>query len=422
MTALRDRALAKGVVIVGAGQAGGRAAEALRAAGFAGSVTLIGNEVERPYERPSLSKEMLCDISSETITWLHSPDFYREQDIDLRLGIAVASIDRAGSAVVLSDGSRLDYGVLLLATGSRARRLDIPGAEHCAYIRSLEDSRSLRDRLQAGRHLVVVGAGFIGLEVAAAAIERGCRVTVIEVGSAPLGRVAPPLLQDFYTTLHAQHGVSFRFGTQVVAIRGEDGAHRVETDTGERIEADLVVAGIGAIPNDELAMAAGLGCDRGIRVDAFGATDDPSIFAAGDVARHFNPLLDRQILLESWQNAQDQAIAISRNLASAEVPQPYAAIPWFWSDQYGANLQIYGMLADAGELVTRGDPGSSSWIVAQFTQDRIQFAAGINAARDLRPVRELMKLGASVSQAAFADATTKTADLLRIAKSSQVAA
>ena len=422
MTASHDLAVVKGVVIIGAGQAGGRAAEALRAAGFGGRVTLVGDELERPYERPSLSKEMLCDISSETVTWLHSPEFYQNQGIDLRLGVAATSIDRTYNRVTLSDGSALDYGILLLATGSRARRLNVPGGDACSYIRSLDDSRALRRDLQPGRRLVIVGAGFIGLEVAAAAIRRGCAVTVVEVGQAPLGRVAPRLLQDFYTQLHARHGVDFRLDTQVVAISDDTERHWVETSSGEKIGADLIVAGIGAIPNTELADQAGLAIDRGIRVDEFGATDDPNIFAAGDVAYHFSPLLGRHILLESWQNAQDQAIAIARNIASDGTPQSYAAVPWFWSDQYEVNLQIYGILATGGELVLRGDPSSPSWMLAQITDGRITFAAGINASRDLRPVRELMKLGAPIEIADLADTTMSTANLLRHAKSRLVAA
>ncbi len=422
MSALHDQALAGGVVIVGAGQAGGRAAETLRGEGFAGRITLIGDEVERPYERPSLSKEMLLDTSAETIAWLHGPDFYAEKNIALKLGVSAVSIDREARRVILSDGESADYGVLLLATGARVRKLPVPGADACHYVRSLEDSRTLRHKLTAGKHIVVIGAGFIGLEVAAAAIARGCEVVVIEAADAPLGRVAPPLLRDYYRALHVRHGVTFRFGAQVVGIARRDGASVVTADTGESWPADIVVAGIGVIPNAEIAQAAGLACDRGIIVDAFGVTSDPRILAAGDVARHHNPLLDRSILLESWQNAQNQAIALARNIARDGEPVAYSELPWFWSDQYSVNLQIYGLLEEGGEFAVRGDPASDTWLMAQILDGRIVFAAGVNSARDLRPMRELIKLRAPVTRADVEDASIGTAELLRRARSGLAAA
>jgi len=423
MSLLRDQALEGGVVIVGAGQAGGRAAETLRSEGFAGPITLIGDEAERPYERPSLSKEMLLDPSCETIAWLHAPEYYAEQGIDLKLGASATAIDREAREVALSDGRRVGYGVLLLATGARVRTLDVPGAgERCHYVRSLEDSRALRGKLAAGKRVVVIGAGFIGLEVAAAAIARGCDVVVIEAADGPLGRVAPPMLRDYYRALHTARGVTFRFGAQVVGIAPRGEAYVVTTNSDEAWPADLVVAGIGVIPNAELAEQAGLACDRGIVVDEYGATADPRIFAAGDVARHHNPLLDRPVLLESWQNAQNQAIAIARNIASAGAPVPYAELPWFWSDQYGINLQIYGLLEAGGELVVRGDPASESWLMVQLVDGRIVFAAGINAPRDLRPLRELMKLGASVAASNIADTAVALPDLLRRARAGVAAA
>jgi NADPH-dependent 2,4-dienoyl-CoA reductase/sulfur reductase-like enzyme len=423
VNALHASAVAGGVVIVGAGQAGGRAAETLRSEGFAGRVTLIGDEIERPYERPSLSKEMLLDASVETIAWLHAPDFYAERDIALKLGVSATSIDRDAHSLSLSDGSRVEYGVLLLATGARVRTLDVPGAaEHCHYVRSLEDSRALRTKLAAGKRVVVIGAGFIGLEVAAAAVARGCSVTVIEATDAPLGRVAPPLLRDYYRLLHQNHGVAFRFDAQIVGMAQDADAVVVTANTGEAWHADIVVAGIGVIPNAEIAQSAGLTCDRGIVVDAFGVTDDPRVLAAGDVARHHNPLLGRSILLESWQNAQNQAIALARNIAHEGDPSPYSDIPWFWSDQYGINLQIYGLLEPGGALAVRGDPTSSQWLMAQIQDGRIVFAAGINAARDLRPLRELMKLGASVTRDDIENPTIAMADLLRRARAPRAAA
>ncbi|HEY0315892.1 MAG TPA: FAD-dependent oxidoreductase, partial [Sphingomonas sp.] len=351
----------------------------------------------------------------------HAPEYYDEQGIMLRLGIEARGIDRKARRVLLSDGSDLEYGALLLATGARPRTLPGPGGQdHCLYLRSIEDSRALRPLLDGGRRLVVIGAGFIGLEVAAAAVSRGCAVTVVEAGDSPLGRVAPPLLRDYYRDLHLARGVDFRFGATVAAIERRGEERVVALASGEALVADLVVAGIGVVPNSELAAEAGLAVSDGIDVDAFGATADPYIFAAGDVAHHYNPLLGRAIRLESWQNAQNQAIAIARNLAGTGDPAPYAELPWFWSDQYDVNLQIYGLLEQGGDLVVRGDPMGRSWLLVQQVDGRVMFAAGINAARDLRPVREIMKLGLRIDPAALADEGVTTAQLLKTLKAAAV--
>lgn len=415
--ALRARAAEAGVVIIGAGQAGGRAAETLRAEGFAGPITLIGDEAERPYERPSLSKEMLLDTSRETITWLHDADFYARHRIATMLGTLVTAIDRDARKVTLADGSSLPYGVLIIATGSRARRLEVPsGDAGCFYVRSLEDSRALRHRFAEGHRVVVIGAGFIGLEVAAAAIKRGCSVTVVERGDAPLGRVVPETVRQAYRALHESYGVSFRLVAEVVDVVASGDGQSVLLTNGEALPADTVVVGIGAIPNDGIAATSGLACAHGILVDAFGQTADPAIFAAGDVARHHNPLLDREVLLESWQNAQNQAIAIARNLARAGEPVAYAEMPWFWSDQYDVSLQVYGMIEDEVTTVLRGDTTARSWLLFQVKGGKIVFVAGINAARDLRPIRDLMKLGAAVDPAQLADTTIPTIEFLRRAQ------
>ncbi len=356
MPADLQSALTDGVVIIGASQAGARAAEALRNQGFAGPVTLLGDEVELPYERPSLSKEMLIDPGKETIAWVQKQEFYQAKDITLRTGVAAKAIDRAARQVALSDGSSLGYGALILATGARARHVNVPGAtaETCHYVRTLEDSRRLRDKLIPGAHVVVIGAGFIGLEVAAAAIKRGCAATVVELATAPLGRVMPATIGSFYESYHTAQGVKFRFNTQLAAIESRNGGLVVATATGEEIPADVIVAGIGVIPNAELAADAGLAVDRGVVVDEYGATEDPLVFAVGDVSRHFNPRFNRHILLESWQNAQNQAIAVAKNLAHPEARAPYAEVPWFWSDQYDLNLQMYGLSEIDSVAVRRG--------------------------------------------------------------------
>ncbi len=423
MSEVLDRARADGIVILGAGQAGGRAAEALRGEGFRGSITLIGAEAERPYERPSLSKEMLLDGTRETIAWVHAPEHYEAQDIGLLLRVVATGIDRASRRVSLSDGGAIGFGALIIATGARPRRIEgqdiAPDA--CTYLRTLEDSRRLRARLAPGSRLLVIGAGFIGLEVAAAAIQRGCSVCVLDVADLPLGRVAPAEVGAFYAALHTERGVSFRFGTQVSAIERRDAQLIVTTAAGEVFVADTIVAGVGVIPNAELAADAGLAVERGIVVDAFGMTTDPAIFAAGDVARSFNPRFGRHIMLESWQNAQNQAIAVAQNIARGDARLPYAEVPWFWSDQYDVNLQITGLAEADSYTIMRGRQDMRSWLLFQLRDDRVLCVIGVNAARELRAARELITMGVEVSPAMLADTGVALPELVRRLKRDQAA-
>ncbi|HQT63510.1 MAG: hypothetical protein B7Z75_07345 [Acidocella sp. 20-57-95] len=417
-------ALADGIVIIGAGQAGGRAAEALRRQGFAGAITLVGDEDELPYERPSLSKEMLHDAEKEAITWVQKPEFYAANDIKVLTGTRAVAIDRTARNVRLGNGETLHYGALIIATGARVRHLDLPGAtsENCYYIRTLADSRALRDRLVAGRRVVVIGAGFIGLEAAAAGVKRGCDVTVIEIGPQPLGRVVPEQIGAWYQSLHASHGVKFLFNAGLVKFHNEGNVVIVETKAGEMIPADTVIVGIGVIPNAEIAAEAGLAVERGIIVDEFGLTADPHIFAAGDVARHFNPIFNKHILLESWQNAQNQAIAIAKNIATPAGAAPYAELPWFWSDQYDVNLQMFGLSEPGADTVIRGNPETKSWMLLQLKDNRIICAIGMNTARDLRPARDLINMGATLNPEELADTNVPLANIMRREKRDRAAA
>jgi NADPH-dependent 2,4-dienoyl-CoA reductase/sulfur reductase-like enzyme len=415
MSEARQAANALGIVVIGAGQAGGRAVEALRAQGFAGHITLAGDEDEHPYERPSLSKEMLHTQDQETIAWIQKPEFYAAQTISLHPGTRAVAIDRARRTVKLANGETIGYGALILATGARVRRLEVPGAsdENCHYLRTLADSRALRARLTEGSRVVVIGAGFIGLEVAAAAVKRGCSVTVIEIGPLPLGRVVPEQIGAYYQKLHAAQGVTFLFDTKLSGLHRDGKTVIVETATGDMIPAETVVAGIGVVPNDELAGEAGLRVERGIVVDEFGMTDDPFIFAAGDVARHFNPIFGRHILLESWQNAQNQAIMIAKNLATEAAPVPYADLPWFWSDQYDVNLQMFGLTEPGALPVIRGNPDAKSWMLCLLKDGRMICAIGMNAARDLRASRDLITIGASLQPTELADVAVPLVELVR---------
>jgi NADPH-dependent 2,4-dienoyl-CoA reductase/sulfur reductase-like enzyme len=410
-----------GVLIVGAGQAGGRAAEALREANYDGPITLVGDEIHLPYERPSLSKEFLHDAAAHCINWIRPAQWYRERSVTLIPGRLAQRLDRNSRSVELDDGSALNYSALIMATGTRVRPLTVEGADHpaVAYLRTLDDSRCIQPRLLPGAHIVVIGAGFIGMEVAAAAVQRGCRVTVLEAGALPMARGLPPLVSRFYADLHRSHGVDLRLSSSVHGIADESGRAIVQTNRGN-LSADAVIVGIGVTPNIQLADSAGLDVDNGIVVDEFGRTTDPSIYAAGDVTSHFNPLLKRRIRLESWQNAQNQAIAVARNIMGAG--KPYAEVPWFWSDQFGLNLQIAGIVQADDQIVQRGVLGAGPALLFHLRREIPVAAVGIDCARDLRFAREIIALGLPVSAAVLADAGTALASVYGTLKRSARAA
>ncbi len=401
------------IVIVGAGHAGGVAAATLRQASFPGAITLIGTESHPPHERPPLSKELLAGAIPVEKTYLRPAAFYAENRIEFRPGETATAIDRKTQRVTLASGGTVPYDALLLTTGARARRLTLPGAEHprVLYLRDIADSLALREHLNPGVRIAVIGAGFIGLEAAAAARKRGGAVTVLEVQREPLQRVCPPEIGQFMAALHRRHGVDLRTAISITAIVEADGALALRAADGSTVAADIVLAGIGAQPNVELAQAAGLVVDNGVVTDEFGRTSDPHIFAAGDVTRHFNPLLGRNIRLEAWQNAQNQAIAVAKIMAGGD--QPYAEVPWFWSDQYDVNLQIAGAPEHWGPLIWRGGPNDKAFTVFAVN-DSIPIAAiTMNNGRDMRPARELITRRRPVDPTRLADITVKLQDLTK---------
>lgn len=401
------------IVIAGAGHAGGRAAEALRAAGHQGPITLIGDETYPPYERPPLSKELLAGAGTVEKTFLRPLAWYGDAKIDLRLGAAVVAIDPQAQRLRLGDGSSLAYDALLLTTGARARRLPIPGGDgpRVFYLRDIDDALALRERLVPDVRLAVIGAGFIGLEVAATARKRGAVVSVLELAPQVLARVLPTEIASYVAALHERNGVTIHNGVGVTAIvdRGNDVV--IETASGERIEADLVAIGIGAMPNIELAAAAGLAVKDGIEVDQFGHTSDGAIFAAGDVTRHFNPLVGRAIRLEAWQNAQNQAIAVAKVMAGGG--EPFAEVPWFWTDQFDMNLQMAGAPGAWDRLVWRGEPAERAFTVFHLADGKPVAATTVNNIRDMRFARMLIARGQPVDPAALADKSVKLQDLCR---------
>ena len=400
------------LVIVGTGQAGGWAAQTLRKLGHTGKIALIGDEPHMPYERPPLSKAVLSGDATAESTCLIQREAFDQLALDWRPGVRVTAIDRATKQLRLSAGEPIAYDKLILCNGGRARALPVPGADlpGVLTLRNLDDARTLARALIAGNRLVVVGGGWIGLEVAATARKKGMSVTVVEAMKRLCERTVPPEISAYLVSLHATHGTEVVLGAGVEKVsRGADGKLAVMLSDGRELGCDTVVVGIGLIPNDELARDAGLACDGGIVVDAQCRTSDPDIFAAGDVASWHCAWAGRRMRLESWQNAQEQGIAAARSaLGLAVNHQP---LPWFWSDQYDSNLQIYGMPTAAHRVVERRAPGSDSFILFYLDGDVVSAAVGPNSARDLRFARRLIEQRKVVDPARLADVQVPMAKL-----------
>ncbi len=331
------------MVIVGAGHAGGRAAHGLRQAGWTGPVTLIGAEGIAPYERPPLSKDVLMGTKGVADCALFDATFYRESGIDLRTGVRAIEVRRDGCEVLLDDGAGVPYERLLLALGAEPRRLAVPGCEldGVQYLRDAADSETLKGRLGAGKRIVVIGGGFIGLEVAAAAAASGCHVVVVEVAGRLLARGVPAVIEEQMRRRHLAAGVEIALNHRVETMLGDGRITGVRLDDGREIPCDTVVVGIGVVPRADLARAAGLTIDNGIAVDGTLQTEDPRIFAAGDVCSFDHALFGRRIRLESWQNAEEHGPLAARNMLGAA--EPCQSVPWMWSDQYEWTIQVAGL-------------------------------------------------------------------------------
>ena len=363
-------------VIVGASLAGAKAAETLRSEGFDGRLVLIGSEAERPYERPPLSKEYLRGEAGREKVYVHDEGFYAANDIELRLGATAVSLDTSSRELALDDGERLRYDRLLLATGAEPRRLSIPGAEldGVLYLRSVEDSDALRRRLDRGGRVVVIGAGWIGAEVAASACQRGLDVCVLDPMAVPLERVLGSEVGAVYRDIHTDHGVQMLLGTGVEAFEGTTSVERVQTSDGRRLECDFVVVGVGVQPRSELAAQAGIAIDNGILVDEHLQTGAPGVFAAGDVANAQHRFYGERIRVEHWDNALHQGpLAAHAMLGHAD---SYDRLPYFFSDQYDVGMEYSGFARSWDRVVFRGDPATREFVAFWIAEDRV--VAGMN--------------------------------------------
>lgn len=392
------------VVIVGAGHAGGTAAALLRQYGFEGPIALVGEEPIPPYQRPPLSKAWLKGEADEDALTLKPVEWYAQASIDLWLSAPVVSIDRADKAVLLADGERLSYDLLILATGARARPLALPGADLAGILslRSAADAELLKAALGPGRKLAVVGGGYVGLEAAASARALGSEVTVIERESRVLARVASATLSGFFQGFHATRGVTFHLGGQVAGFVGEGGhVSGVRLATGEIVPCDTALVGVGALPNVELAAACGLALADGVVVDEHARTSDPSIFAIGDCTWRPLPLYDRHLRLESVPNALEQAKQAASAIAGRSPPA--AEVPWFWSDQYELKLQMAGLAAPGDQTVMRGDIAAGRFAVFHLHDGVLVAVEAVNAPPEFMGGRLLIGRKARIDPARLAD-------------------
>jgi 3-phenylpropionate/trans-cinnamate dioxygenase ferredoxin reductase subunit len=386
----------------------------LRTEGFDGRVVLIGEETERPYERPMLSKEYLRGEKPAAKLYVHDEGFYADNDIELLTGTHVASVDTGAREVTLQDGSRIRYSRLLLSTGAAPRRLplaggDLPGVR---YLRQMGDSDALRAAIIAASRVVVIGAGWIGSEVAASARQLGAEVAIVAPEPVPLERVLGPEVGAVYRDLHAEHGVDLHLSTQIEAIVGGAAARGVRTTDGSVIEGDLVVVGVGVSPRDELAKDAGLTVENGIVVDEFLRTSAPDVFAAGDVAATWNTMYQKRIRVEHWANALNQGQTAARNMLSQDSHvTAYAKLPYFYSDQYDFGMEYNGYAADWDRVVVRGDRSGREFLAFWLKDGRV--LAGMNAniwdAGD--DIKALVRGGATVDADRLVDLSVPLADL-----------
>lgn len=402
-------------VIVGGGLAAATAAETLRSEGATGRVVILGAEDHLPYDRPPLSKGYLLGEAGEEKVFLHDADFYTSRDIEVRTAVTVTAIDRPAAEVVLADGDRLRYHRLLLATGSYPRRLEVPGADAAGvhYLRTLEDSTRLREVFRAGGRVVVIGAGWIGLEGAAAATTLGAQVTIVEPAPTPLHGVLGPELGGFFATLHTDHGVTVRTGTGVVEIATSGGAVReVVCSDGARLPADAVLVGVGVLPAAELARDAGLEVDSGIRVSAgLVTTRDPAVFAAGDVMRADHPRYPAPVRVEHWATALHSGPAAARAMLGQ--PVVYDRVPYFFSDQFELGMEFSGMTTGYESVVYRGDVAGRELCAFWVAGNQVLAGMNVNVWDVVDPIQELIRSRAAVDLTRLADPSVPLSEVRR---------
>jgi 3-phenylpropionate/trans-cinnamate dioxygenase ferredoxin reductase subunit len=393
------------IVIVGAGQAAAQLVSSLRAEGFDGAIAVVGDEAHPPYQRPPLSKSFLSGTTDIERLYIRSAEFYEAAGVDLHLGSLVAGIDRGGRSVTLGNGECLRYDRLVLATGARARRLPVPGADLDGVfcLRTIADTLAIRARIRAGARVAIIGGGYLGLEAAAVATKLGIAPIVLEAESALMSRVVCSEVSRFFAGVHKDEGVVLRTNARVVAFDGRSTIGRVMLADGTSVEADMAIVGIGILPNVELAAAAGLATDNGILVDEVGRTSDPAIYAAGDCANQVNHLFGRRLRLESVQNAIEQAKTVAVDLC--DKPRRRAEVPWFWSDQYELKLQIAGLSQGYDDVVMRNGLHDRSFAAFYLQNGRLIAVDAVQRPSEFMLSKSLIAQRAEIPSALLADAS-----------------
>ena len=396
-----------GMVIIGCGQAGGQAAASLRQEKYEGPITMIGQEPYIPYQRPPLSKQYLSGEQEKEKLSLRQESFYSEKEINLMLETSVLSLDPNKKELQLENGETVTYDKLLVATGGRPRKLEVDGhtLKGIHYLRNIDDVDAIKTQMNTSQNLVIVGGGYIGLEVASVAIKRGLTVSVLEMESRILERVTTEEMSAFYHQLHTDEGVNILTSTQAKAFKGSETVESVVCGDHE-IPADLVIVGIGILPNTEMAEAAGLKTNNGLVVDEHCRTSNEHIFAAGDCTNHPNPILNRRLRLESVPNAMEQGRVAASNMLGGS--KSYASMPWFWSDQYEHKLQMVGFSKDSDQSIVRGDMESKSFTVFYLKDDSIIAADSVNNPKEFIASKQLVGKKASIEALADTSIDLKT--------------
>lgn len=398
-------------VIIGAGHAAGQLIASMKMKNYAGRIVLIGDEPYLPYQRPPLSKRFLAgELPSQRLLF-KPPEFYDDERIDVRLDTRVNSIDRGARTVSTDDGHVIDYDNLVIATGASVNRLSCQGSELSGihYLRTIDDVKRIRAESKDARRVLIVGAGYIGLEVAAVLRQAGAGVVVLELADRVMSRVVSAPVSDFFAGVHREHGVDIRLGTGLAAFHGDDRVTMVETLDGEKIETDMVVVGVGVSPNIDLAASAGLDVDDGVVVDDCCLTSDRRIFAIGDCTSHTNRIYDRRLRLESVQNALEQAKTAGAILCGEDAV--YDEVPWFWSDQYEFKLQIAGLSDGFDDIVVRGDPDDKSFSCIYLREGVFIAIDCVNAPRDFMQSKALIAAKSRIEPSALANKATPLAEL-----------
>ena len=400
------------LLIIGAGQSAIQCISTLKKEGYSGSITLVGEEEHLPYQRPPLSKGFLEDSLNKERLYFKKLEFFTENKVQLYLGLSAEKLEIDNQKVYLSDNSELEFDKLVFATGSRVRYLDFPGSElkSIFYLRDLDDAEAIKKDLETSENLVIIGAGYIGLEAAAIAAKKNKKVTIIEMADRVMNRTVDPQISEYYLNLHESYGVKFHFNTSLETINEVSNSLEVVCSDGTEVKADSVLIGAGVVPNIELAEEAGINCDNGIIVNEFGQTNFKNIYACGDCTNHPNKILNKNLRLESVHNAMEQAKTVASSVMNN--PIEYNQVPWFWSDQYDHKLQIVGLSGDHDMVTMRGNTNDAKFMLFYTKDEELIAVDAINNPKEFLISRKLVANKVKIKPKVISDLNTNLNDLI----------